>query len=435
MPPTLTKPQSFTVYGWSLCLWILITTFQYGYHISALNQIQAVLTCKESRNPQDPVIATRYGLPLCVPMSDFLFSVVTAVFTIGGLIGSLSANVLMEGNGRKGAIKASSAFMALGAGIMGVGPSVSVLAFGRLLIGIGSGIGLCVVPIFLSEIAPAKISGNVGVLTQLGIVLGIMITQIIGFRLATPEDWRMVLFLSCALAIAQLVLSTKATESPTWLNSKRRLEEQKQAIDRLYHLLPSASRDDLEDPLLAESETLHHEGRPAPPTFELLTSREIQRPLAIVCLAMTAQQISGVNAVLYYSNDILSKSLPDFAPYVSLGITVVNVLMTFPPIILIEKMGRKKLLFLSIGGVCLSLLAIGHSLNAGLIVPSSVAIITFIMSFAVGLGPVPFVMIPEVSPAHVWHAFRPLSSVFQCYSGVFFTGRVIAIFHSIITQL
>jgi hypothetical protein len=93
--------------------------------------------------------------------------------------------------------------------------------------------------------------------------------------------------------------------------------------------------------------------------------------------------------------------LPEFGPYVSLGITIVNVLMTFPPILLIERMGRRQLLTLSTLGAISSLVLVGLGLNTSIVTLSSVAILTFVTSFAIGLGPVPFVMIPEVSPYHV----------------------------------
>ena len=123
---------------------------------------------------------------------------------------------------------------------------------------------------------------------------------------------------------------------------------------------------------------------------------------------------------MYYSNDILGRALPELGPYISLGITVVNVIMTFAPIILIEvsgqcyhlhhkltcryltqRMGRKQLLSISIAGILVSLCLVGTGLNTSTVALSSVAIMTFIMSFAIGLGPVPFVMIPEVSPSEV----------------------------------
>ena len=102
---------------------------QYGFHISSLNQIQAVLTCRVSDVPGVP--ATYYGLPTCIPMSDATFSVLTSVYTVGGLLGSIGANVVMDRWGRKGAVLASAFIMAVGAGFMGVAASLSPLIIGR----------------------------------------------------------------------------------------------------------------------------------------------------------------------------------------------------------------------------------------------------------------------------------------------------------------
>ncbi|KAJ7756825.1 general substrate transporter [Mycena maculata] len=397
--------DSFTQFGWLVCVWILLIPFQYGYHISVLNQIQAVVTCKDL-SPDTP----HYGLPTCLPMSDFTFSVVTAVFTVGGLAGSLVANLVMDRWGRRGAARASSLLVAVGAGLMCVSASVGILGLGRLFVGVGSGIGLCVGPIYLSEIAPKKISGNVGVLTQLGIVLGIMITQAIGLRFATPTEWRTVLFFSAAASVAQFFLSSLMVESPAWLGAKGQVEPKKVASRKLWgSILPATPAEaTVEDPLLDELEAHRDENITAFTVPQVLAARELRKPLAIVCFAMLSQQLSGINAVLYYSNDILSKSLPEFGPYVSLGITIVNVLMTFPPILLIERMGRKQLLTISTVGAIASLTLVGLGLNTGIVTLSSIAILTFVTSFATGLGPVPFVMIPEVSP---YHAVSALSSI------------------------
>ncbi|KAF7440921.1 hypothetical protein PC9H_001270 [Pleurotus ostreatus] len=409
--------KTFTAYGWTVCAWLLVTPFQYGYHISVLNQIQAVLTCKQRESFDSD--ATR--LPLCIPMDDFTFSAVTAVFTIGGLLGSVVANLVTDKYGRKGATRASALLAALGTAFMTVAGSVGIMAFGRLLVGMGSGIGLCVGPIYLSEIAPPSISGNVGVLTQLSIVLGIMITQLLGINLATPTTWRLVLFASCALSIFQLLTSAIACETPAYLGGKG-LHEQKRAISqRLWGTASNIARAEVTD---ASSPTRRHEPREAVVTIpQLFAKPELRQPLMIVCLAMMSQQVSGINAVLYYSNDILSKALPDFGPYISLGITVVNVLMTFPPIVLIEKMGRRPLLTASTVGAIVSLLAVGYGLDSNYVALSSIAIITFVMSFAIGLGPVPFVMIPEVSP---FYAVSALSSTGLSLNWIanFFVGLI-----------
>jgi MFS family permease len=104
---------------------------------------------------------------------------------------------------------------------------------------------------------------------------------------------------------------------------------------------------------------------------------------------------------MYYSTDILSTALPVFGAYLSLGVAAVNLLMTIPPIFTIERYGHRKLLIISIAGILTSLVVLGFALNAGWTVTSSIATLSFVSAFAMGLGPLPFVMIPEVSPLYV----------------------------------
>lgn len=108
-----------------LLLLTFISSYQYGYHISALNQLQAVLTC------QHFVPDSFYGLPTCIPMSDATFSLVTSMFTVGGLLGSLSANLAMDRYGRKGASRLSAVFNIAGAAISCLATSVAPMALGR----------------------------------------------------------------------------------------------------------------------------------------------------------------------------------------------------------------------------------------------------------------------------------------------------------------
>ncbi|KAF8226251.1 general substrate transporter [Tricholoma matsutake] len=206
-----------------------------------------------------------------------------------------------------------------------------------------------------------------------------MITQAMGLRLASPSEWRIVLFFSFVISAAQVLFSVFVVESPAWLGRNGQLDKKKAAAKRLWGSdLPSQRNED--DPLLDELEA-RREATPVNVVTvpQLLAARELWKPLAIISLAMASQQLSGINAVLYYSNNILSKSFPDLGPYISLGVTVVNVLMTFPPIILIERMGRRQLLVISTIGAVLSLWGVGYGLNHGLVTLSSIAILTFVM--------------------------------------------------------
>lgn len=120
----LILPFQASLLSFSFCL-SLISSYQYGYHVSALNQLQAVLTCQRS------VPETSHGLPTCIPMSDATFSLVTSMFTVGGLLGSLSANLAMDRYGRKGASCFSAMFNTAGAVISSLAPSVTLMALGR----------------------------------------------------------------------------------------------------------------------------------------------------------------------------------------------------------------------------------------------------------------------------------------------------------------
>ncbi|KIJ29886.1 hypothetical protein M422DRAFT_36797 [Sphaerobolus stellatus SS14] len=397
------QPSTLSLRGWQTAVWMLATSLQYGWHISALNQIQAALTCQSPGHdaPSNP-------LPSCIPMNDLQFSIVTSAFTIGGLLGSIGADRSMESLGRKSSIRLCTLLILLGSALMTVSASVPPMVVGRLLIGIGSGLGLCVVPPYLSEISPDNIKGSVGVLNQLGIVLGILFTQIVGIFVAAPTVWRFVPFISASLALLQLCLSFLAVDSPAWLTNKSRIPEARKAAARLWGDEINDDEDQ-EEGLLAEageggSPTPPHK----PPTWGQLLQPPIVRPLVIVCLGMTMQQLSGVNAVLYYSNGILSGVLPQAAAYVSLGITVVNALMTFPPIYLIERLGRRSLITMSAVGSIVSLFLVGYGLNGGHVILASVAVITFIASFAIGLGPIPFVIISDVTP---FSAVNSVSSI------------------------
>ncbi|KAF8275195.1 general substrate transporter [Lactarius quietus] len=407
----------FTFNGWLVCTWALVASFQYGYHISALNQIQAVLTCRSTAP------SSSNGLSTCIPMSDTTFSFITSMFTVGGFLGSCTASNVMNGRGRKAALQFSGLLVAVGSGLMGVASSTLLLLLGRFLIGCGSGIGLCTVPIFIAEIAPPNIRGSVGVLNQLAIVTGIMVTQLLGLRMATPTLWRLVLLLSSFASIVQLCLSQAIVETPVWLHQLGKIDDFRDAQRYLFRRSGDMS---VEGPLLDDTgdaspqESDDRWGTPRATSVsiaELLTSRELRRPLVVVSFLMMSQQLSGMNKVLYYSNNILSNVLSESGAYVSLGITIVNTIMTFPPIFLIDRVGRRQLLLASVVGALASLALTGYGLNTGMMVTSSISIVTFVMqvlpplfyeSFAVGLGPVPFVIVSEVTPPY---AVSALSSV------------------------
>ena len=127
---------------------------------------------------------------------------------------------------------------------------------------------------------------HVGVLTQLSIVLGIMLTQVAGITLAAPTTWRFVFFISLMISALQFLLGSMIVESPTWLFNQSRLEDRKHAVRRLWG--------DVEEPLLNQLEETHDVSPQESLTVpQVYASVDLRKPLLIVVLAMISQQLSG----------------------------------------------------------------------------------------------------------------------------------------------
>jgi len=397
--------MEFTRFGKLSVIWSTAASFQMGWHISALNMIQAVLTCKDKSNDRPDPGYILNKLPPCLPMSDTTFSVVTAAFTIGGLIGSLLASYSLDRFGRKGALMGSSSLFATGAGMMAGAHNSLVFGLGRMICGVGAGLATCTVPIMLAEISPPHIRGQVGVLNQVGIVIGILFTQGVGMNYAAPRQWRHVLSFSSSLAVVQLVVGFFMVDSPVWFKYRGKTEEAVRVAKRLWVEEPVVT--DVEDmPLNEEARIDTQEAglmneslQKSESVVDVIMTMEYRRPLSIVALVMIAQQISGINAIMYYSTGVLSKIMPTSAVWISLMITIINAIMTFPAMALIERLGRMTLLQASAAGSVASLILTGFGLDFNLPWLASFAVIAFVASFAVGMGPVPYIIIPEVSPA------------------------------------
>ncbi|KAH7107464.1 general substrate transporter [Auriculariales sp. MPI-PUGE-AT-0066] len=420
MLPT-TPPVRLSRYAVSVLIpWALITPMQFGNSIAAFNQISKVV---QSDIPG---------------MNVTWFSFVTSIFTIGGLLGSLFANQFLDRYGRRGATRLNALLMVFGNVILYFGNSAGVLAFGRFVNGVAAGVGLCTTPVFLDEISPPNIRGRVGVFNQIGVVFGILVTQGLGLYVAQLGRWREVPGFSAALALAQLLLSRFVVDTPVWLRHSGRENEAHAVIARIWvkedepraRLDPEA--DSVVDRLLDETEqSTIAPGAPEDPTHRqppvsvvgALKAKDLRLPLAIVLWAMAAQQLCGINAVMYYSNEILGRAVPDAVQWISLGVALVNALMTLPAVVLVEKMGRRNLLILSATGILASLLVVAFGMDSNRPVASSVGVMVFVAAFAIGLGPVPFILIPEVAP---YHGVSALSSLALSINWIinFFVGQL-----------
>lgn len=357
----------------------------------------------------------------CIPMSDNLFGLLTASYTVGGLIGSIYASQLADLQGRKKTLMIASGLVLFGSALMAISNVFLPILLGRTIVGIGCGLNTVVVPIYLSEISPVPIRGSVGVMNQLAIVTGIFISQLISLPLSMPSIWRWIFVFSACLSGLQLLTSPFMIESSKWAmeQERKRLESMKAPSSDHDQLTSSSSNKNLtfnngdapEQQGLLESRdhrSLNQVEAQNSPSRENFTMSQMLKHsrhdpalalgLRVVIITQLAQQLSGINAVLYYSTSIMKSVLPTQAIYISLFVSAINLLMTFVPVFLVDKLGRKSLLLISSGSMALSSFVLAFSINIGFVVISSLAIVLFVASFSVGLGPVPFVILSEVVP-------------------------------------
>ncbi|KAK7744660.1 Bifunctional purine biosynthesis protein PurH [Cytospora paraplurivora] len=412
-----------------LILLIFITTlgpFQFGYHLAELNAPQHAITCQDD-NAAPPSTLAR-GLTVLtgynsranadcegVPMDEPTFAAVSSVFTIGGLVGALAAGPITSSRGRWLSMQITAVTFVLGSAIEAVAPRAWLLGFGRFVSGLGSGASTVIVPLYISEVAPPAARGFFGAFTQISCNTGILVAQALGYFLSHGKAWRWILGISGLIAAAQGVLTFLVPESPAWTATVKgdvpkgrrilqRIRGQGVDIDDEVALWGAGSGKDVtseETGLLGppeggashvpEHDEVQHIG-----VLQALKD-PLYRPAMIVVMGvMFAQQLCGINSIVMYSVALLNGLLPLSSIVLTILVSAVNLVMTAACSPLPDKWGRKTCLLVSIIGQGLSSLALAISILTGLKVVSALAVAFFVAFFAVGLGPVPFILASEL---------------------------------------
>ena len=166
-------------------------------------------------------------------MNTDQFAVVSSMYTIGGLLGALAAGPLCNKYGRLLTMRLTTIFFVIGPIFESAAPSISLLAFGRVLSGIGAGSSLVVVPIYISEVSPPKEKGLFGAATQIMVNAGIVIAQVLGYFLSKGSMWRIILAVAGGIGIFQLLALSMVPESPKWLAEHRNPQHARHILRRM----------------------------------------------------------------------------------------------------------------------------------------------------------------------------------------------------------
>jgi MFS transporter, SP family, galactose:H+ symporter len=332
-------------------------------------------------------------------LSATLQGVVVAIALAGAAIGAAASGYISDRVGRRPVILSAGLLFIAGAIISAVASDVSVLLVGRFLVGVGIGVASMLTPLYLAEISPANDRGAIVSLNQLCITGGILVSYLVGFALAGVGDgWRWMLALGALpgviLSAGMLVLP----ESPRWLAGHGRIGNAEAVLRQLR-----GAADVSDEFNSLRTDVLRADRRPSG-VSQLLAPR-LRRPLVIgIGLAMF-QQITGINTVIYFAPTIFqSAGMSSAATSIlaTAGVGAVNVIMTIISIRLIDSLGRRQLLFWSLGGMAATLFVLAGAFFVGtsgqLAWIAVVSVATFVGFFAIGLGPVFWLLIAEIFP-------------------------------------
>ena len=313
----------------------------------------------------------------------------------GTVAGSLLGSWPADRFGRKATLLWIGVLYIVGAVGSALAPNVSVFIVARFIGGLGIGISTVVAPMYISEIAPPEKRGRLAGMFQFNIVFGILVAFVSNALLAGVGEnaWRWMLGVAAFPSLVYALVCFALPESPRWLLSRKGHREAGMQV--LHQIQPDAS----ESEIAAEADEIIAASNEKIESSHFWT-RQLRRPILLAILIAFFNQLSGINAILYFAPRIfeLTGLGATAALLQSVGIGLTNLVFTFVGLWLIDRLGRRTLLYVgSVGYIAsLSLVAWGFFRQHYSIVPG--CIFAFIAAHAIGQGAVIWVFISEIFP-------------------------------------
>lgn len=333
-------------------------------------------------------------------LTDGTIEFITTAGLIGAIVGALIGGSVTDGLGRRKVLILSGIIFGVGALWSGFASNATSLILARLFLGVAIGTASFAVPLYIAEISPTKVRGTLVSLFQLMITIGILVSYFSDFLFANESDvtcWRPMFYVGVIPAIILLVGMIFMPESPRWLFANGRGEE-------AMAVLVKTEGDGAQD----VADSINNEiakDRQNTSTWGDLFRKEWKYPLIIAVGIMFIQQFVGINTVMYYSPKIFQMAGFDgsvAAIGASIGVGAINVIATLLSVYFVDRIGRRKLFFIGMTGMVISLTLLAGSFiadfgDAGKFVTVGCTLL-YVTFYAVSVGPLGWLIISEVFP-------------------------------------
>lgn len=374
-----------------------IGSLQFGYNTGVINAPQNIIEGFYNETWTD-----RFSESIPQTTLTALWSLSVAIFSVGGMFGSFSVGLFVNRFGRKNSMLGANVLVFIAAAFMGfskLASSFEMLIIGRFIVGLYSGLSTGFVPMYVEEISPTSLRGALGTLHQLGVVIGILMAQIFGIEsiLGNASLWPLLLGFTVLPAVLQCALLPLCPESPRYLLIN--CNEESKAHSVLVKLRGTDEVNEDIQEMREESQKMMREKTVTIP--ELFRSPAYRQPIFVAIMLQLSQQLSGINAVFYYSTGIFERAGVSQPVYATIGAGVVNTAFTVVSLFVVERMGRRPLYLIGLMGMAVSAVCLTTAMALldqlkWMSYVSIAAIFSFVAFFEIGPGPIPWFIVAEL---------------------------------------
>lgn len=343
------------------------------------------------------VIFVRDSFKLSTRMEE----VVVSVVLVGAMLGALVGGSIADRIGRRATLVWGGGIFIVGSILAPLSPNVATLIVARALLGMAIGFTSVTAPVYVSELAPPQSRGTLIGLYQFALTAGIVLANVAGYWLAGQQAWRLMFGIGAVPAALFLILILTLPESPRWLFAQNRLTEA-QAVLKSY-TDEAGAKVLLEDIRSALSTKVDRR-------WSALWGPAARKSLLIAVGFTVLQQVTGINTIIYYGPQIFTLagiSSNKSAIFATLIVAVTNMLATIIALVLVDRVGRKPLLYAGVGGMTFSLFLLAYAFHnqatfgSSLGIVATICLMVYITCFAFSMGPIAWILVSEVFPLPV----------------------------------